>query len=94
LQVAGPSGPRLSPGRVQNFHFLISPTYPPTKWVQGAMSPGVTRPERDDVNSYAISAKSKQIVALHSLPPPLRLHGVVLTVVLLQGQKAIPHCVR
>jgi hypothetical protein len=68
-------GGSSSPGRVKNFHFSISSrpalgsTQPPTKWVPGALSPGVKQQGREAEQSPPASAKVKKMWIYTSTPP-------------------------
>jgi hypothetical protein len=74
-------GGSSSPGRVNKFHFSISPrpalgsTQTPIKWVPGARFPGVKRQGREADRSPPTSAKVKKCGSIH--PLPIRLHGVM-----------------
>jgi hypothetical protein len=64
----------------QDFFLFTSsrPTLGPiqlsVKWVSGAISPGVRRPGRE--GDYAPS--SAEVKDSGAIPPPIRLHGIVL----------------
>jgi hypothetical protein len=53
----------------------LRPTQPPIQWVPGALSLGVKRPRREANHSPLSSTEVKNGGAI---PPPQRLHGVVL----------------
>jgi hypothetical protein len=79
------SGRSSSPGRVNNFNFSTSSRpalwsiQPPIYWVPGALSPWVKRQGREVDKSPTISSEVKKPWTYTSAPPPIRLHGVVLT---------------
>jgi hypothetical protein len=56
----------------------LRPTKPPVQWVEGALSVGVKRPEREADDSPPPSAEVKECVNYTSTPP-IRLHGFVLS---------------
>jgi hypothetical protein len=55
----------------------LGPTQPPIQCVEGALSMGVKRPERETDHSPPSSAEVKECVELY-LHSPIRLHGLVL----------------
>jgi hypothetical protein len=63
------------PGRIKIFPFstssrkVLGPTEPPFKWVLGAFSPEVKRPERDVDHSPPTSAEFKKTWISTSTPP-------------------------
>jgi hypothetical protein len=59
------------------FRPALGPTQPPIQWVQGALSPGLKRPGREDDHSPPQSAEVKNAWN-YTFIPPIRLCGVVL----------------
>jgi hypothetical protein len=56
----------------------MGPTQHPMRWVPGALSLGIKRPEHEAEYAPPSSAEVKECVELH-LHSPIRLHGVVLS---------------
>jgi len=57
---------------------VLGPTQPPIQWVPWALSPGVKLPVHDVDYSPRSSGEVKNAWSYTS-PPPIRLHGVVLS---------------
>jgi hypothetical protein len=56
----------------------LGPTQPPIQWIPGALSLGVKRPHPEADHSPPSSAKVKNACS-YTYTPPIRLHGVVLS---------------
>jgi hypothetical protein len=69
-----PVGPRIFS---TPYRRAVSPTQHLTKWVPGALSPGVKRQGRDADHSPPTSAQVKKMW-IYTPAPPIRLHGVML----------------
>jgi hypothetical protein len=75
LTAGRPRGRSSSTGRVKNVLFSTSsrsalgPTQPPVQWVQGALSTGVKRQEREADHSSPASAEVKKMWFYTSSPP-------------------------
>jgi hypothetical protein len=63
---------------VSIFRRALGTTQPPIQWVPGALSLGVKRPGRGGDHSHPSSAEVKNTWSYTS-PPPIRIHGTVLT---------------
>jgi hypothetical protein len=60
------------------FKLVLGPTQPPIQWVQGTLSLGVKRPEREADHSPPSRAEVKNAWSYTSTPQ-ITLHGVVLS---------------
>jgi hypothetical protein len=74
LRAGRPTGRSSTPGRVRNFLFSMSSkrvlgsTQPPMRWVPGALSPGVKRPERELTTHLQLVMRSRKYGSIHPLP--------------------------
>jgi hypothetical protein len=63
----------------------LGPTQPPIQWVRETLSLGLKRPGRETDHLSPSSADVKSVWSYTSTPP-IRLHGVVLSLKEAQGQ--------